>query len=486
MMKMKTVAMALLVVLVLPLIAACSQIGGKETDTTERVLRIAIANYDESSFRQQFTEIFEFAHPNITLEIEPVMESYMYGMRAAGEKMPDPFELLMERMQGDNPPDVVMFNYDQLSSLITNNLLLQLDPMITKDKFDISDIVPAVIDGLKKTGDNKLYALAPIFSSSALIYNKAIFDQAGVNYPTDGMTWEQMFDLARRLSRPDGDNPIYGFNFNTSAYMDLYYGMQQYIIPPLQLRMFNDDATKMTVDGDQWARVWSMMLRLQQDKIVPPSDDRGRREFRVGSDGRYNPFAYDDFLSGRLAMSIISYGQLDQIINANKNAANFPGFTPISWDVVTVPSHPEQPGVGGNMYMNGVMGINAKAQNVQDAWRFIKFVNGPEWARAKSYNSYQLVSRKSYIKPPGGTDFHIEAFYQMTPAPQPPENQLYRTKPNLYRVQELGRNLFQQVLQGNIEIRDALKQWQTEGDSLLQQIKDNPDGPIDVMPIRIR
>jgi multiple sugar transport system substrate-binding protein len=144
-----------------------------------------------------------------------------------------------------------------------------------------------------------------------------------------------------------------------------------------------------------------------------------------------------------------------------------------------MPTHPEAPGIGGQIYMNGIMGINAKAQNVDDAWKFLKFINGEDWARLKSRSSYQLVSRKKYINKPGGAEFHIEAFYNTRPAPQnPADMKIYREKPNIYQVQQIGRDQFMQALQGKIGVREALKKWQTDGDAMLQKIKENPTGPI--------
>ncbi|MCC2685867.1 MAG: transporter substrate-binding protein [Paenibacillaceae bacterium] len=474
-------AILLSVALSATMLAACAQKTGAD-DKTQHVLRISSSTgYNESSFRQQFTEVFEFANPNIEIEYIPTMdETRYYVPRQAGEKQPNPYETLKEIMQGDNPPDVVMISYDQLPDLIANNMLIQLVPLVTKDKFDVSDLVPAVIDGLKTIGDNKLYALAPTFSSSAIVYNKTLFDQAGVGYPQDGMTWEQIFDLAHRVTKPDDENPVYGFGFST-GYSDVYNGIPVFTAP-LQLTMYNDNADKMTVDSDQWEKVWKTMLQLVTDKVIPPRPENGKRPMPMAN-GKFNPFQYDDFLSGRLAMAVINYSQITQIVNANKSAGQIEGFKPINWDVVTMPSHPEAPGIGGNIYMNGIMAINAKAQNQADAWNFIKFINGEDWAKLRSHNDYEMVSRKKYIQPIDGLDFHIQAFYNIIPAPMQ-NNAALRDNPNLYRVQDIGRQMFQSVENGELEVRDALKQWQTQGDSLLQQIKNNPNGPIDMSGVR--
>jgi len=475
----KTMLLSVSAGLMIPVLAACTKGPGTESNK-ETVLRIATSGYgDEEWTRQQFTELFEFANPNIKIEFVPVVDDSMmrYGRMDPNQKRPDPLEKLKEAMQGANPPDVVIVSLEDLPELVSGNLLTQLDPLITKDKFDTSDMVPAVIDGMKKAGDGKLYALAPTFSSSALIYNKKMFDEAGVPYPKDKMTWEEVFDLGRRLSKGEGENRKYGFSFSTHSMGDSFNSTQMYSAP-LQLTIFDDKAEKMTVDSDQWEKVWKTMLQLKNDKVLPEQMDPSQMKGRMGNDGEnFNPFQYDDFLSGRVAMAIINYGMLDQITNANKNAANIKGFTPIDWDVVTVPVHPEAPDVGGYMYMNGIMGVNSKAQNSADAWKLIKFINGEDWARLKSNSSYNLITRKKYIKPKDGVQFHVEAFTTLTPAPQP-NSRAYREKENLYHVFSIGQRLFNEAAEKKLQVREALKKWQTEGDVMLQQIKDNPNGPI--------
>lgn len=308
-----------------------------------------------------------------------------------------------------------------------------------------------------------------------------MFDEAGVAYPKDKMTWEEAFDLGRRLGKGEGENRKYGFSFSTQSMGDLFYSIQMYTAP-LQLRMYDEKGDKMTVDTDQWEKIWKTMLQLKKDKVLPEQLDQAAMRAKMSNPGGadFNPFQYDDFLSGRVAMSIINYGQLSQITNANKSAQNVKSFTPIDWDVVTLPVHPEAPDVGGYMSMNGIMGVNAKAQNVDDAWKFIKFINSEDWARLKASSSYNIVTRKKYIKPKDGVQFHIEAFTTLTPAPMP-DNKVYRDKPNIYQVQDIGRRLFEDASQDKIQIRDALKKWQTDGDAMLQQMKDNPNGPVGTM-----
>ncbi|PYI54521.1 ABC transporter substrate-binding protein [Paenibacillus flagellatus] len=489
---LKTITgLTLAVTLTVPVLAACNKSDSAD-DKTERVLRIATPYYGEEDeyFRQQFTEIFEYTNPNIKVEIVSAMnqDRYRYGPPPEGEKPEDPNEKMKELMNGDNPPDVVMLDYGQLPDFIGSNLLQQLDTMITKDKFDISDFVPAVIDGIKSAGDGKLFALAPTFSSQVLLYNKKPFDDAGVEYPKDGMTWDEMFDLARRVSKGEGENRVYGFSFNPYNYgskENLFWEMNTYTAP-LQLRMFNDTADKMTVDSDQWEKVWSTMISLSKEKIFPEPIDYSKMDAarRAAMDkGEYNPFQGNPFMSGQVAMTLGQTYNLNELINANKSAQNIKGYTPIDWDIVSVPTHPDAKGIGGNVYMNGLMGINAKAQNPNDAWKFIKFINGEEWAKLKSKSVNQLVSRAKYIQPRDGMQYNVKAFYSNKPIPIENEmSKLYREYPNIGQVSQMGMEYFKKAMEGTSTVRDALKEWQTAGDAALKQMKENPNAPINPMP----
>ncbi|GAA3404105.1 extracellular solute-binding protein [Paenibacillus hodogayensis] len=481
--------LTLIATLTVPVLAACNK-GSGDNDKTERVLRIATQYYGEEDeyFRQQFTEIFEYNNPNIKIEIVSAMDPgrYRYGNNPENEKPEDPNEKMKELINGANPPDIVMLNFEQLPDLIQNNMLQQLDTNITKDKFDLSDVVPAVIEGLKSAGDGKLFALAPTFSSQVLLYNKKPFDDAGVKYPTDGMTWDEIFDLARRVSKGDGEDRVYGFGFSQYSYgskENLFYEMNNYSAP-LQLRMFNDTADKMTVDSDGWEKVWSTMIQLSKEKIFPEPIDYNKMDGlrRAAMDnGSYNPFQGNPFMSGKLAMSLGQQYTLNELIQANKNAQNIKGYTPIDWDIVSMPTHPEAKGIGGNVYLNGLMGINAKAQNPNDAWKFIKFINGEDWARLKSKSVNQLVSRTKYIQPRDGLQYNIKAFYATKPVPIESEmSRLYRQYPNIGQVNQMGMQYFKKAIDGTSTVRDALKEWQTAGDAALKQLKENPNAQIDM------
>jgi multiple sugar transport system substrate-binding protein len=491
---MKRIMITLLsLIMVGSMLAACTK--KSTTGKTEHVLRIASSyGMDEEYFRQQYTELFEFANENIKIEIIPTQDEgmrYGYGGGYSSSEEVDPnapkpktpLETMMDLMDGPNPPDVVVLGFEQMKTLLDKNLLAPLDPQIKTSKFDITDIAPVVLDSLKGASeDGQLYALTPTFSSNALIYNKQMFIDAGVNeMPTDNMTWDEIFALAKKLSVGEGKDHKYGFSFNSQAQGDMFYSMKAYT-DPLQLRMYDTLGEKMTVDTPEWESAFTTINQLQKDKVMPAANDMERMKMAAGdgTNGQpQGPFAYDDFMSGRVAMTIIPYGQLSQIINANKSADTIKGYTKIDWDVVTVPSHPSAPGEVSNVYFNNLMAINAKSTNLADAWKFIEFSNSEKWAQLKSHSSQQMVSRMKYIQPKEGTEFHIDAFYKIKLAPIIDDNQLMQSKPNLWSIQQIGQTVFQDVAAGKKTVKQALTEWQTKGNVVLQKIKENPNAQID-------
>lgn len=457
---------ALSLSLLVPALSACS-FGAAPAEPEPTTLRIGMTNswYDENYFRQEYTELFELQNRHVTIEFAPVQANNYYSEEPQEYK--DPVDQLKEMMQGPNPPDVVIFSSDQFPKLVEENLLSPLDPLISRDGFNVDDIVPAVIDSIKSVGNSQIYALSPTFSSSALIYNRGMFDERGVSYPEDNMTWNEVFDLARRVS--PGDGTKYGFNFSSYNHGgELFYTMQNYS-SLLRLRTFSEDGEQMTVNTDKWEEVWNTVISLGNEKVLPNMtwEEMNNMEHR-------GPFSYNDFLSNRLAMSVISFSEIREIINANKNAEQYPDYTPIEWDLVTLPESDTSGTLHFNMQM--LMAINASAANPEVAWDYVSFMNGEDWARLKSRSSYNLISNKNYIGSSVGDEYNLGAFYNISPsfADHSEDYRIYEKYPNIYEVIYMGQQHFNSAKEGTIGVREALQKWEEEGNEALIRMRENP------------
>lgn len=470
------------VTMLAPVLAACN--AGQEEADTMRTLRIGTmygSSQDEYYFRQQFTDLFEFAHQNIEIEVVPAIDYMDQQYDENGNYVQvDPLEKLLAIMKGDNPVDVMILNdLSSLGALVNENLLKQLDPLLQQDEIDINQYVPTVIEGIKDQGNGSLYALAPTFVPSALYYNKKIFTDAGVTMPTDGMSWDDVFNLARQLKKGEGKDAIFGFSFNQWGSGANFWDVQNFAAP-LQLRMFDDKAETMTVNSQQWKNVWESVYALYKDHIIPLDEDMQYAYENV--DGKMsNPYQGRLFLNGRIAMTIGDMYLLGEIEAMNANSEKLQ-IDKLDWDIVTVPYQAGAEGVGGNIYMNQISAINVNGANQDDAWEFIKFMNGKDWAKFKSRSTSEMTSLKEFIKPREGMSYNIDAFTKMKPAPQADSSfkmqDLYREKPNLRYVQEIGNQQWMKVLSGEQTVEEGLAAWESKGNELLQAIKNNPDGEL--------
>ncbi|WP_341281211.1 extracellular solute-binding protein [Paenibacillus sp. FSL H8-0537] len=317
-------------------------------------------------------------------------------------------------------------------------------------------------------GNGNTYGLSPTFSTTALFYNKTIFERQEVPFPRDGMTWDDLIQLAGRLHLGEGELS-HGFTFNSFS-SDAFYDMLSYA-SPLQTMIFNEKERKMTVDTDSWERIWTDFINLARHTKLPLPDVENKNASEASND-IMNPYSNDYFLSGQTAMTIASYNYVNQIMDANLNAPQIQGMEQIEWDVVTLPIHADQPGVGGNITISNAMGIAANTQNKKEAWDFIKFINSKEWANTKSRsNNNDLFTYVKSNKPQSNLNYKLDAFFNLVPAPyQIRLGRMLDEKPDLYQVLDIGRNKLNEVLIGDKEVRQALREWEIEGNINLQKI----------------
>ena len=97
-----------------------------------------------------------------------------------------------------------------------------------------------------ETGD--LYAMPYAFVMSVLHYNKDMFDAAGVAYPTDDWTWDELLEAAKALTKDfDGDGKIDQWG--------LYFKPDYYVLDAMIYafggRVLSEDLTQVMLDSDE-------------------------------------------------------------------------------------------------------------------------------------------------------------------------------------------------------------------------------------------
>lgn len=130
--------------------------------------------------------------------------------------------LLEAGASGGTMPDVFWMHSNTAQMYMENDLLLDLTDYISKDSsVDLSKYYEGV-KNLYTRNDGKVFALPKDHDTIALLYNKAIFDKYGVEYPTDAWTWDDMYEAAKKITE-DSKGDVYGMAMNTSNNQDGWY-----------------------------------------------------------------------------------------------------------------------------------------------------------------------------------------------------------------------------------------------------------------------
>lgn len=118
-------------------------------------------------------------------------------------------------------PDVISLGLEAAQMAVSNDLLMPLNEIVEADEglknLVDNEYAQSLLDGFSVDGN--LYGLPNGTQTMLIYYNKAMFDEQGVDYPTDGWTWDDFMETAKAMTYEDADgNKIYGFGLSSSYF----------------------------------------------------------------------------------------------------------------------------------------------------------------------------------------------------------------------------------------------------------------------------
>jgi len=386
--------MAITLGLTAVLLAGCS--AGPQAEPQGKTT-LKVMYYSEDSFYYQYGMLFSALYPDVELEIV----SSNNIKPEEGETIHDATAKFIK----ERKPDVLMLSASQYKQWASEGKLLDLEARAVQDKFDLTGIVPGILDYIRGLSDGKLYGMAPSFYSKAVYYNKDLFEKHGVPLPEDRMSWESLLQLASRF--PTGGEPnerVYGLKPDYTSDLN---NLARQIGGTLGLSYFNVSGMRMTADSDSWIKAAETADKAIKDGFLYLGEDQTNQMYTT-----YEEYLLQDpFISGRMAMTIDgSYltAQIKEAQDVLKDKALK------NWDIVTMPVDPKNPNVTDTTSVEQILAIDAQSPNVEAAWKFLQYVNGDEFARVKSKaNSGGFPVRTKYINDDEG--HNLQAFYALTP-----------------------------------------------------------------------
>lgn len=286
----------------------------------------------------KFNKIYDAytaAHSNVTIGREPVADFNSY------------FAKLPVQFTGGNAPDIVHFTERQVA-----NFAAQLADLSKVSKLDLSHFSKTAIEA--GTYKGSLIMLLIGGTIPATMYNKTLFDQAGVALPTNAWTWDTLVSSSRALkgALPKGTVGI-TYQAVAAAIFDaiLHQDGKGLFAPDFsaQLNFSAEDATR-------WFQLWKDLL-----------DEGLCQSAAQASEQTTSPFEDTAFAKGQAVIHVQNSNQLVTYQTAigakyELNLAVFPkvGAKPVAYQLGSYAS------------------INASSKAVQEAGSVVDFfVNDP-------------------------------------------------------------------------------------------------------------
>lgn len=238
----------------------------QDTPSADQPVTITYSNYNASGGNeetlQKMYEAFHEEYPNITVEIETIAYN-------------DYFTQLQTRVSGGTAPDCYELNIENFAAYANKGALAEITGV------DFSGLDETSLNAFNV--DGKQYGLPGKFSNVVLFYNKDLFDQAKIDYPTADWTQDDLQKAAEAI-RALGDD-IYGY------YQPLTYNEFYKVVAQFGGSLLNADKTEFTINAPENVAAAQMMAdRILVSNVQP-------NEVQMGGIGDW-----DLFMSGRLGM----------------------------------------------------------------------------------------------------------------------------------------------------------------------------------------
>lgn len=367
-------------------------------------------------------ELLSRKFPHITLNVINSQVGQRYADLIAAGTLPD---IIFESNSLSRGTIIAHdFNYDLEESLLK------------KHNFDLNRFEPNVLAQARySNSEGKLYGLPYSVNRYALIYNKDLFERFAVPYPEDGMTWDEIYTLAQRMTRTDGDVFYQGFSISTPG---SYMLNNQLSLDPLHPE---EDRAHINTDG--WKLLFENLKRFYE---IPGTS-----------------IANNKFLDGVIAMTVqaVSTGQFSQFADTPE----------LNWDLATTPVLKEAPNTG--FKPAGLsMFISQTSKNKDEAFQIVEYLVSEEFQTILASNGGGTTLASEKVRSAAGTNLpvaegkNVQAlyYYELAPSSLPRANHLTNVSVNF-------ANAFAKMIDNNLDVNTVLRDLEEEINKAIAEAK---------------
>ncbi|MDR3242301.1 MAG: sugar ABC transporter substrate-binding protein [Lactobacillaceae bacterium] len=341
-----------------------------------------------------------------------------------------PFDTYLTKIQtllaGGKAPDVFELNYENFVSYANKGVLMDLSSYVKDDKdIDLDNVNKEAFEAYKL--DGKQYGMTESFSNVVTIYNKDMFDAAGVAYPTNEWKWADETAAAEKLT--NASKSIWG-TYSPVTMNEFYKVAAQ------NGGAIYDKNGKLDINSEKNVAALQHMVDLVlKDKVSPTPAQLSGQE------------SGDLFVNGQLAMVHTGIWMFESFKKANFN-----------WDIAVEAGNTQK---ATHFFANGLV-VSKDTKKADASYEFVKFMSiSKEEAEIRVNNSWELpiltdkTVLKSYLSqtPPSDREVVFESLDYLV---MPPVSSIYN------KLSTAADAEFQKVLLGDETPKAALDKLQKE------------------------
>ena len=320
--------------------ASSTEATAESTGSGDEAVTLNWARWDKDStaYWQALADGYMESHPNVTIEMTDLGSTdYMT-------------QLATQLAGGNGELDVLSIkDIPGYSNLINLGMLEPLSGKLTTDESKFNGVLEQL------TAEDGNYYAVPFRSDFWVVYyNKDIFDQAGVEYPTNDMT---MADFDAKIREVNEKAGVYGNIYHTWRSTTTLFGIL--------------DGQHTVIDGnyDFLKPYYEQVLSEQADGVIP---NYGEQK----TSGLHYSGAFEN---GQAAMCNMGSWFIATLQKYNAEAASN-GVQPVNFGIVKYP-HPDGAPAGSTLGTVTSLAVNANSEKKEAALDFVNWCASEDGAK---------------------------------------------------------------------------------------------------------
>ncbi|GAA3407410.1 ABC transporter substrate-binding protein [Paenibacillus hodogayensis] len=273
---------------------------------------------------------------------------------------------IQDLIAANDVPDIIWEGLTNMGAALAEyDVPMDMTALAKKYGFDLNQYDAKLVDNIKSySSKGEILYLPYNVLVFGLHYNKDIFDKFGVAYPKDNMTWEDVNELGKKLTRQEGEQQ--------------YIGLR----PPLGVNRMQSQLSLSYVDaGGQKAALATDGWKKLFETFKATNDFPNPPVVKSFFDAR------DEFLKKR---TVAMLPDILQLQNSDMAGLEKEG---LRWDFATYPTFKDKPNVGVGVFSDGFV-LPKGSKHADQAFQVIAYLSSDPEVQSEATRNGRITALK--------------------------------------------------------------------------------------------